>query len=958
MKLIRLGTSGFGGLSGYFRFDPERVTIVIDENERGKTTMLAAIAAALYGLTDDRRSHRLMTPLERWRPWEGTSYDVEIEVEHEGNRYTVSRDFDRSTVDIRDGSGRDVAAEFREGKDEYPVGLKLLGLDAAEFEKCALVRQGDLLQVVPADERERRESTLRSRLEAAADSRIGDSRASDALRAIDSALRRYTCPEVDFTGTAENALQRLEAREKLIETQIHELEHEYGQIEQPLEELAALTERERETRTALDEIENERRAGLAAEAKAQLEEDRRHREEVATLRREADGLRSTTGMPADAEAQLREAVAKLDAAQRRLSDFEQERAEETKGERERLEEELASLGPYRSGTAADADRCVSLAAELRRMIEDDTRLRDEVFQLREALASGGHDGDRLQWLNHRLGALGEGNQALLRRQSELALQYQTEVAGLENQRTKSSEMLRAIDGRRNAMSVPGWFLLALGLAGVLAGSFVVALQGLPGLSTAFFVAGAIMLAGGIALTMAGRQHRADEREEAIDGLGEAQRRLGQLRQQRAETESELENVARDLGYRDHIELLREWGELERLRSESSPTLRAQHQLILLESRRQQVTDEARAVLERFGDLPVTAESLETAARELRRAVDLERRRSSIDRDRPWRDDRRREEEATAAGHRERAMRILDSAGISREPARPWEDLFRELAERSRGRQRHATLVEELIPAAEKRLLSAEQVSERERRVALVDDATLAAESGRGASENETRGRQLREDFEEVQKRRADLRLQVEERAQRYHAQHAEKRAELERVREAAARARRFREAVQIAATTIQSVATETHRRWAEFLNQRVAELLDGVGTRIEQVRFGDDLDFSVRMTGTKALPRGKADSQLSCAARDQLYLAVRLAISEYVSRGGSPLPLLLDDPFATSDDVRARAGMRTLLEQMSGHQILLVTCHRQRYERLAELDPDLYADRVQVLTTKSSALPK
>ena len=206
MKLLRLGTSGFGGLRGYFRFDPNRLTVVVDDNERGKSTMLAAVAAALYGLGDDRRSHRLMTPLERWRPWDGSSYDVEIEVECEGARYTISRDFDRCTVGIRDGAGHDVAAEFRDGKEEYPVGQKLLGLDADEFEKCAFVRQGDLFQVVPGDERERREATLRSRLEAAADSRLGDSRASDALRAIDAALRRYTCPELEFTGTTENAI--------------------------------------------------------------------------------------------------------------------------------------------------------------------------------------------------------------------------------------------------------------------------------------------------------------------------------------------------------------------------------------------------------------------------------------------------------------------------------------------------------------------------------------------------------------------------------------------------------------------------------------------------------------------------------------------------------------------------------------------------------------------------------
>src|SRR5258706_14073931 len=121
MKLLRLGTSGFGGLRGYFRFDPTRVSVVVDDNERGKTTMLAAVTAALYGLDGDRRSHRLMTPLERWRPWDGTSYDVEIEGEAGGNRYTISRDFDRGSGDVRGRAGSDGGAQVTAGRGQNPA---------------------------------------------------------------------------------------------------------------------------------------------------------------------------------------------------------------------------------------------------------------------------------------------------------------------------------------------------------------------------------------------------------------------------------------------------------------------------------------------------------------------------------------------------------------------------------------------------------------------------------------------------------------------------------------------------------------------------------------------------------------------------------------------------------------------------------------------------------------------
>ncbi len=150
MKLLRLKTDGFGPLKGEWRFDPTKVAVILDDNERGKSSLLAAITAALYGLDDDRRTHRMITPLERWRPWEGSLFRVELECDANGVRYTIKRDFARGSIEVWNERGQEVTAEFRAGKDLYPVGQKLLGLDEAEFEKCSLVRQNDLDGVVPS----------------------------------------------------------------------------------------------------------------------------------------------------------------------------------------------------------------------------------------------------------------------------------------------------------------------------------------------------------------------------------------------------------------------------------------------------------------------------------------------------------------------------------------------------------------------------------------------------------------------------------------------------------------------------------------------------------------------------------------------------------------------------------------------------------------------------------------
>jgi DNA repair exonuclease SbcCD ATPase subunit len=955
MKLLRLGTDGFGGLKGYFTFDPRRLAIVVDDNERGKSTLLAAISAALYGLEDDRRSHRPMTPLERWRPWGGGEYGVEAEVECAGETYLIKRDFHRGTVEVKNSSHQDVTAEFREGKDGYPVGLKLLGLDVEEFERCAFVRQGELMQVVPADEPERRGPTLRARIEAAADSRLGDTMASEALALLEGALRRYDCHELETTVTIDTAIQRLESKRLMLETESKTLEHDLSSIAGPLEELSDLVMDERATRETLAGLDGERRAGLAEEARRQLEEHHRHRAELSALRREADELAAAAALPAEAESQLRDTVARLEVARGKVSEWETRRQEQITRQRSLLDEERQSLKVFEPGTAADADRCVTLAAEMRRVVGEDERVRDEIFSLRESLATGGHDPERLQWLQHRLGPLTEADHGLLRRHAELALTHQTEVADLENMRTTSSETLREIDAQRNRWSLPGWFLLALGISGIVAGGTVVAIQGLPVLSTTFFVVGALMLGTGVALVVLGRQLREDEREESLRALSESQRRLGGLKQQRAETETGLEALARAHGYRDHVELLREWNEFARLRGESAPALHAQQQLGALEDRRRRVQDESTALLTRFGDIPATPENLEQVAVHLRRLDTLRQQIAGLEKSWPWIDEQMRVDEAEAAGLQERAVRILSSAGITHDPQRSWEEHARDLATRLKGKGRHVTLTEELIPRAAQRLMSDERVAELEAQLALAG-GTETPGPRRTAVEREDETRRLMAHIDQVQKRRGDLRVRVEETLRRYHAEHPEKSIQIARIEQSLARARRFQGAVEIARQTIQSVATESRRRWADHLNQRVAEVMSGIGAGIEQIRFGEDLDFSVRLAGGQTLARGKADLQLSAGLRDQIYLAVRLAISEFLSRGQDALPLLLDDVFATSDDARARRGIKLLIEQLAGtHQILLMTCHRQRIQRFAELEPELYAARVQLLDTRGLA---
>ncbi|MFO0723027.1 MAG: AAA family ATPase [Myxococcota bacterium] len=105
------------------------------------------------------------------------------------------------------------------------------------------------------------------------------------------------------------------------------------------------------------------------------------------------------------------------------------------------------------------------------------------------------------------------------------------------------------------------------------------------------------------------------------------------------------------------------------------------------------------------------------------------------------------------------------------------------------------------------------------------------------------------------------------------------------------------------------------------------------------VRLGIELDeadqprfIALRSDGTRRLV-----AELSDGARDQLYLALRLAtLEEWLDRGErEPLPFVVDDILVNFDDARAQATLEVLSELSDRTQVLLFT-HHQRLADLAQ----------------------
>ena len=68
-------------------------------------------------------------------------------------------------------------------------------------------------------------------------------------------------------------------------------------------------------------------------------------------------------------------------------------------------------------------------------------------------------------------------------------------------------------------------------------------------------------------------------------------------------------------------------------------------------------------------------------------------------------------------------------------------------------------------------------------------------------------------------------------------------------------------------------------------------------------------------------------TQLSRGTREQLFLAMRLALIRDRSRDAEPLPVLMDDILVNFDPKRAKAAAAAVLSLAGDHQILFFTCH-------------------------------
>lgn len=963
MKIERLHLIGFGKWRNCFvAFDPEKANLLIEENEFGKSTILAAIVAALYGFPPrERTTDDALSEKETFRPDDGGPYRVTLEVrvptpQKEWVLLRIWRDFERGQVQVFNLSegGKDITGEFVRRRGETDVGGVLLDLSREQFVNTCLVRQGALQEF--SDLRQ-----LTERLQQIADTEAGRHTAARAIQALERALREFPSARMGKGPLQiETEIRRTQQELTRIRSELKRLDEERHRLEPDLQRIRELEQRIEQARRRYRVAQYLRERAELGE----IEHERKRREELEQRKRALNDERESLSLYETVSADW------LDDMERRLEEWKQlardreNIAREWERDRNRLAEiqaqqaELRSLAAF---TQEDRDALCALVSRYEELGLAISQTREHMRAEEEALARRGIRREEFEQLRACVGALTPEVRRHIREAHARAHELERACRLAEEQAKEHRDLCDHIarERERQRRQANRAFTLALlGASSALIAYFLesdsaailLALLALLGLSL------------GLIRRYTARTHRASEWERARAAGQRAREELERARDAHRGLYEEIRPLLNRTGHESLDALLEACDRFDRLVHELSSYIWQRARLQELEREQQEKQDRLREFLHRAGrpDIEPTPEALAVLIEDLDRLFELkqqqERYESEIARRsvelQDLQDQQRKQcqqilqrlREACAADLPEDELSPEQLEEILRQLRKKWERL-KEVRRELQATEQALNGLRPLSELDQRRRDLRERLRQQEAEDPAL--ASLSPERSPQAYADEAARWSTQE--REAQKELSDLRVHIAAALHRLETERPkllEHERELERHR---AHVQNFKEAVERARDVFQYIASQIHGEWSNALTYLSQKLLAELNTDYEALYFDPTLRVRVSLKDQgKVLQPNQMRSQLSFGVREQLNLILRVAVSRYLSHDRL-LPLILDEPFAHSDDKRFARLMRLLIEDLAReHQVILASCHRQRHEWFRAQDPSLFDQRVHL----------
>ncbi|TDI12656.1 MAG: hypothetical protein E2P04_05175 [Acidobacteria bacterium] len=952
MKIDRIHMTGFGALRGEVNFAGDRCNLILAPNESGKSTLVAAILTALYGLPEERHSrNRPITRRDAYRPWDGGPYGVEAHFTVAGRGYSLQRDLAADRVTLREAqTGKEITEEFRVSGGRYEILERLLQLERSDFVRSALVRQHEIHAI-------RDSADITHRLQRFATSQRGDITAGEALQALERSLARYRGRTLAGPGRVETELQRLDERLQAITDSLRTLEEERAAAEDKVAAANRLAQREEEITAQRELLDYLRTRAVVLEIERDLEERQRSAGRLEALRTERDDLEAYQRFPLDLMGEMNELRGKSQELTARIQEAGAGLEREVNRPLQEVHRELQSLAPLDGLLPDDEHTPAALALRMRDL---EGRLEQKIQRTEAEDRRLQHEGvnrERARDLRDRLLALDPGRHRFLDGYGGQVMELQARRHELEE--LPLPDIFVASTGGSTATTAASALCLILGpLILVLAGwtrsalTLLLALLGIAALGAGFLLL---------------RRRGALQRPPTHPEMFSLERELAEL-QERAQ------DCARRLGYRDVDKLLQDLRQYADLQRRTATLDRLQEGQQLLRQELAAAEEQAAELLSRAGRRaePPTAPSVEALQGALELRQQHARRRDDLERRQLLGTQEASTLQRRLEGVGLRMDEILHLGGLRAQEQEPdvaaalTDDIFQRFTEAGQKAERYRHLVDELIPQAEAGGAPADWLAQRrlekqtmeEELASIMERISLPSlpQPEHPSSQYVRDHKRTQERLDAVRKERQDAHDQVADLLRRYREEVprlAQEREELQRARH---RAHRFAGSVRLASEVLAEIARESYEEWATALNHRTSSILAHLNPGYRDIRFDTDLSFTLETVASgRRLDRNQVDAQLSSGARDQIYLAIRLAVCQLFSAGEIRTPLILDDVLATSDDARFDRALCFLAETLSRrHQVLLLSCQSERHLAWRARHPDLFDARFNLVELPSA----
>ncbi|HMG71890.1 MAG TPA: AAA family ATPase [Pyrinomonadaceae bacterium] len=954
MKIDRLIIDGFGKLQNrQVRFAPDRVNLLVEENEFGKSTLAKAICAALYGFPRERTTPEKLTGIDSMRPLSGASYRVSLELSAKGRRYGVTRDFEDDSIQVIDLETRsDVKAEFIRKKGPPQIGEMLTGLSREQFQETSFIGHHSLVHHAAGTD-------LKRSFEQIASSSPDSKTAAQAISALRKGLDPLPGAMMGPRIKADTEISRLKAELSGIEIRLAHLDDNSRRHAGDIGRFVVLKQEIETRQKEKEELELLRLAAYGKELDTSVLEQEQYQKDVERLRHEREELVSFETFPAAINENLVRWLGQWNTRTAELWRIENEIAhtkEEVRKLTIQMEPRFSALTTL---TSADNNKLSTAREQLRSVGADLTKAERSRQVERDALRNRGILPSRFDELNSKLSELEEPNREAAIGYPKRHEQLAAELERNERLATEQTRFIETVDAERKRRKRRALSLAAVGA--ILAVTFGVLALGLADTKVLWVILSALSFASSLLLLVVALRAsvvKTDERSKATLDFGQATAAAEASYISLQELNTRLNSFAKSSGFKTADELasacLEHLGLAEKLREFQRLT----DELNLLEQLKGNVQAEVfptlqRAVSSLQDSGQVTQHVLTEICSELETYFDLRGQIKTVN-DRLNREEleqqRAREDVDVLA---ERLRNSFHEAGVEAEGASLEEayNLFKGKLESHQKLKKVDEDIDRLdrvaIPLPTLLTLKAQRESVAGEltefgAAELIPEKTQAQYSGELVRVNSELGR-LAEELSQV-------RLAISKVLGDYEREGEQLRERRDQLETQVSRVSSYCDAVSLALEKLESIATDVHREWSVSLNAICEEMLSTTDSNYRSIRFADDLSFSVETTQSGGpLTMRDITSRLSLGAQEQLFLLQRLAVSRFLSDTGK-LPLILDDPLVSSDDDRFLGMMRFVIEALpEGHQVLMFSCHKRRHEWLREQLGDLFAERVNIV---------